>query len=250
MVTGKTIWVLGATSDLGRALILQLASNGNYIVASARSPEKLQRLAQQHNDFIKVLPLDIVCNDSVALAKGKLQQLSKFLDIVVYCTDSCETITTVNELNFKQIMEENLFGLVRCLQLSKFLLLKSQSPQLAIITNLVSGVPQLHSQVYGAANAAMDYFIQSIRDDKNLAPLAITSVKVDFLTDAIPPGVFPFPFGMSKQLMAEQIIKAISSRKAFLEVPSRLYIFFQMLGFFKFSWINSLMYKITHLHGR
>jgi len=44
-ITDKTIWLVGASSGIGRCLATQLAKAGNTVIVSARSEDKLQALA-------------------------------------------------------------------------------------------------------------------------------------------------------------------------------------------------------------
>ena len=62
-LTGKTIWITGASSGIGEELTYQLAEKGNRLIISARRREELERVkkscpAESQKD-IHVLPLDL-----------------------------------------------------------------------------------------------------------------------------------------------------------------------------------------------
>lgn len=241
-LTGKTIWLLGASSDIGKALAHQLADAGNRVIASACSELKLNRLMARHLDQVKVLPIDVSCSDSIYKARIKLNQLVDYLDIVIYCTDGGEKEAVMDDVSFKKAMDENFLGLIRVLQLAKPILRNAKTqPQLAIINTLVSGLSLLHSQAYGAANAAMEYFTASMRADPNLQALKITSIKLDYLAAGYASDHELYaPLSVSKQVMASKIIQAIYLKKDFYDFPSRLYLFLRMVGCFKYAWLKWL----------
>ena len=41
---GKTVWVIGASSGIGKELAIQLANNGSKVILSARNVEALEEL--------------------------------------------------------------------------------------------------------------------------------------------------------------------------------------------------------------
>ncbi|RYZ97118.1 MAG: SDR family NAD(P)-dependent oxidoreductase, partial [Moraxellaceae bacterium] len=57
-ITGRCIWITGASSGLGKALAEKLADAGNFVIVSARSQTALAKLALQYPGRIRSLPLD------------------------------------------------------------------------------------------------------------------------------------------------------------------------------------------------
>ncbi len=72
-ISGKTIWLTGATSALGRQLALQLAAAGNHVIASARNETALQRLVEDSKGVITRLALDLTDKTSMDRAAARLQ---------------------------------------------------------------------------------------------------------------------------------------------------------------------------------
>ena len=63
----QIIWVTGASSGLGRSLVLLLANLGHQVIASARGVKALQELHLLNNN-ICAIPCDI--NDESSLASA------------------------------------------------------------------------------------------------------------------------------------------------------------------------------------
>lgn len=63
----KSIWILGASSGIGKALAQELASHGAHIILSARREEKLKDVQDSlTGDNHLVLPLDVTDADKVS----------------------------------------------------------------------------------------------------------------------------------------------------------------------------------------
>ena len=56
---GKTAWIVGASSGIGRAVAVALLSRGARVAVSARSGDALESMAARHPGAAIVLPLDV-----------------------------------------------------------------------------------------------------------------------------------------------------------------------------------------------
>ena len=70
-LTGKTVWITGASSGIGEALAYALAKKGCKLILSARRIEELERVksscAESDQTNIALLPLDLAAGDSLQL---------------------------------------------------------------------------------------------------------------------------------------------------------------------------------------
>ena len=56
---GKTVWITGASSGIGKALALKISSLKANIVLSSRNKEELENVAKQCKGEAYILPLDL-----------------------------------------------------------------------------------------------------------------------------------------------------------------------------------------------
>ena len=64
---GQRVWLIGASTGIGRALASQLHALGATVIVSARKMEALQAFADQHPGSI-ALPLDVTGAQAVQTA--------------------------------------------------------------------------------------------------------------------------------------------------------------------------------------
>ncbi|MGJ7613132.1 MULTISPECIES: SDR family NAD(P)-dependent oxidoreductase [unclassified Variovorax] len=86
---GKTAWIVGASSGIGRATALALLARGARVGVSARNGEALDELAALHNEAgqpprVIALPLDVCDAASVAAAHAHLLSVTGAIDFVLH----------------------------------------------------------------------------------------------------------------------------------------------------------------------
>ena len=80
---GRTVWLVGASTGIGRATASALHQQGAQVVVSARSADALNAFADAHVGAV-ALPLDVTDAAAVKAAAGALIAKGP-LDCVVYC---------------------------------------------------------------------------------------------------------------------------------------------------------------------
>lgn len=87
---GKTVWIVGASSGIGRALAVALLAHGARVAVSARNAEALAEFAALHGDApdaparVIVLPLDVRDPVAVAAAHAQLTGIAGVIDLVLF----------------------------------------------------------------------------------------------------------------------------------------------------------------------
>src|SRR3990167_461159 len=85
-LAGRTVWLIGASTGLGRATASRLHALGAQVIVSARNEAALRAFVVQHPGSEAVV-LDVVDAASVKLAGERVLALARHgrLDLVVYC---------------------------------------------------------------------------------------------------------------------------------------------------------------------
>ena len=77
----KTIWLVGASSGIGKELALQLADQGHKVVISARRAAELEKIAAENPSRIFSMALDVTDHSHKFLHISMLASLTDHIDI-------------------------------------------------------------------------------------------------------------------------------------------------------------------------
>ena len=222
----KVIWITGASSGLGRSLALQLAGQGNRVIASARNQAELEKLTAQNTNIV-ALPCDITDEEAMQSLRSRIEEVSPALDQVILNAGNCEYLDFPDPdwSAVRRVMEVNFFGTVNCVKLALPLLRQSNSdrPHVVAIVSQVTAAPFPRAEAYGASKAAMRYFFDSLRMDLAVDGIDVTVVNPGFVdTPLTRKNDFPMPFLMQVDEAAERIVKNIAARPRQYSFPLRL----------------------------
>jgi NAD(P)-dependent dehydrogenase (short-subunit alcohol dehydrogenase family) len=81
---GRSVWLVGASTGIGRATAAHLHSLGARVAVSARNAEALNQFVAQHPGSL-ALPLDATDRQAVRNAAAQVVQQQGRIDLVVYC---------------------------------------------------------------------------------------------------------------------------------------------------------------------
>ena len=111
-LTGQTALVLGASSGMGRATVLQLAAQGMRVVAVARRSERLHELAAA-NDHIVPAVGDVTNSEDIRRVVEQARSLTGRIDLVVYATGTNipdRALLEVSPARWQEMLAANLTG--------------------------------------------------------------------------------------------------------------------------------------------
>jgi short-subunit dehydrogenase len=222
----QVIWVTGASSGLGRSLVLSLASQGHQVIASARDEKALKDL-ETNNPNICAIPFDMADESSLAFVQFKMVEKFSAIDQIILNAGTCEYLDFPDPdwAAIRRVMEVNYFGTLNCLKVALPLLRSSRAsrPHIVAIASQVTNAPFPRSEAYGASKAALQYFFDSLRIDLVPDNIDVTVVNPGFVdTPLTRKNNFDMPFLMDVDKAANRIIKNIASRPLVYSFPKRL----------------------------
>lgn len=190
----KTILVTGASRGIGFQTALKLAGDGHTVIATARTECKLNALADQANRG-KIIPVvaDLtISSDIDQLAKaaksaGGLDGLINNAGLV-----HREAFMDTDIEVFKQLMDVNVYGIVRLVQALKTHLKKgSHIVNISSMSGYQGSLKFPGLSAYGAAKAAVIGLSEVLsaefaEDEISVNCLAIGAVQTEMLEEAFP----------------------------------------------------------------
>jgi short-subunit dehydrogenase len=168
-LTNKVIWITGASSGIGEALVYELVKKGTRLIISARRKEELERvkgncpgLAQVN---VRILPLDLNEPSTLQLHTEAAIQFFGHIDILINNGGiSQRSLAKETELDVdRRIMEVDYFG---ALSLTKYLLphfLTRKSGHFVTVSSVMGKIGTPYRTGYAAAKHALHGFFDSLR---------------------------------------------------------------------------------------
>jgi short-subunit dehydrogenase len=229
-VQNKIVWVTGATSGIGEALVHALAKEGAKIVLSARRENELQRVAKEASlsaENSLILPLDLAKNDDYSAEVKKVLDKFSRVDILInnggisQRSLAKDTPIAVD----REIMNVDFFGTV---SLTKALLpsmLANKSGMVVVVSSAVGKFGSPWRSGYSGAKHALHGFFDSLRAECYADGLKVlivcpgfiqTNVSINALTGSgkalgeMDPATAA---GLTASEAARQIIEAIKADK-------------------------------------
>ncbi len=228
----KQVWITGASSGIGEALVKQLAQKGANTILSSRNGEKLIALkntlpnANQHS----IIELDVSDERSINEALARNKDLVDRVDVLINNAGISQRALTweASRESERQIMETNFFGATA---LTKAVLLSMMKRNAGSIISLSSpagafGFPLRSS--YSASKHALHGYFDSLRAELDAAGINIHvmlvlpgRVRTNMSFNALKQdgskhanNDHRLASGLSPEQCAKGIIKAAEKRKA------------------------------------
>lgn len=176
----KVVWVTGASSGIGRETVLQLASKGANVIASARNVEKLHRLKESSGqpERIAVLPMDIEKFEEMGRFSQKAIEIYGKLDILINNAGISQrglAVDTGLTTDFK-IFNTNFFGTVALTKAVLPYFTARQSGQLVVVSSVVGKFGTPLRSTYAASKHALHGFFDSLRAEVHKDHIDVTII--------------------------------------------------------------------------
>lgn len=165
---GKIVWVTGASSGIGEALVHAFAKEGAKIILSARRASELQRVAEQaglKKENYLVLPFDLAdTSNAPAYAQQIVQRFGR-IDVLVNnggYSQRSEAKDTATDID-RKLMEVNYFSAVALTKSVLPIMLQQKSGQLVVVSSIAGKFGFYLRSSYSAAKHALHGFFESLR---------------------------------------------------------------------------------------
>lgn len=230
-VKGKYIWIIGASSGIGRALARELAARGAVLALSARSQDKLKALKDEIGGSHKVVPLDVSKPEDCAEATKTIADSFPCIDSVVFLAAVYDPgpLRDMDLDKAHMMIDVNLKGAFNIVHSVLPYLRKQKERGQIVLCASVAGYRGLPAgQPYSATKAGVQNLAESLRAEEP-----------DLDVKVINPGFVKTPmtdkndFAMPMIISPEEAAKAIAGglqRKGFeIHFPKVFTVFMKVL---------------------
>ena len=184
-LTGKVIWITGASSGIGEALAYQLSKKDTKLILSSRRVKELERVKERckESEDICVLPLDLAESDSLPSKVQEALDYFGHVDILINnggISQRSLIKDTLLEVD-RRVMEVNYFGTVALTKALLPSMIERQSGHIAVVTSAVGIVTTRFRSGYAAAKHALHGFFDTLRIEHYDDNIKVTLILPGFI---------------------------------------------------------------------
>ncbi len=254
-MTGKKIWITGASRGLGAEVARQMARDGWTVAASARSEDELAELVRDAGALdgdISAFPLDITNEEACARTFRDIEAALGPLDVVLLNAGTHEPLDgrafAVEPV--RKLVEVNLMGTVHCLAPAIESFVSRKAGRIAVVASVAGyrGLPT--ASAYGATKAGLINMCEALRPELARAGVALSCVTPGFvktpLTDRNP---FPMPFIMEVEDAAARLVKGLAGDRFEITFPRRFTYIMKFLRMLPYAMYFAVTRRIVSKDG-
>ena len=257
-MTKPLVWITGASSGLGRALAMEMATRGYRLVLTARKRDALETLASEiaarkAGGGVTIAQGDIVDAERMAAIVARAQAEQGGIDIAVLNAGIYIPLdgTKPDLAAFHTTFDVNLKGTANCLVPLIDAMKARRSGQIALVASVAgySGLPM--SAAYGATKAGLINMAEALRFDADRMGITLQVINPGFVeTPATDDNPFEMPFLLKVDDAARRMADGIESRAFEVTFPRRFTYQLKLLRLLPFDVYHWLVARATKWHGK
>lgn len=157
----STILISGTSTGFGYEMSLACARAGHKVIATMRNPQRAPQLgnvAMTENLPISILPMDVDSDESVTTTFQKVFNQTASLDVLINNAGIGQwyAIEDAPMSEFRNTMETNFFGALRCIQAALPHMRKNKRGHIINITSIAGRIASAAQGAYGASKFALE----------------------------------------------------------------------------------------------
>jgi short-subunit dehydrogenase len=249
-LSGARVWLTGASSGIGEALVPPLLRRGARVAVSARRAERLEALAQRwraNGGEVLVVPLDATDRPAVLAAARRIEEAWGGIDVAIFNagTHTPSTSDGFDSAQFVDTMTLNYFGVIYGIEAVLPAMLARGSGHIVGVASLAGYRALPRAPAYGASKAALILALDSIRFDLEPRGITVTTVNPGFVkTPLTDKNTFKMPFLMDVEDAAAIMVRDIERQKRESHFPVPFSWMLKLLRILPFP-----LYRLLILRG-
>ena len=230
--TGRVVWLVGASSGIGRACAELLHARGARVVLSARGGALLDAFTQSHGGSLAIV-LDV--NDRAAMTCAAQQIVQRFgrIDMAVYCAGYYKAMRATH-FDLDEMLQHqriNYGGALHMLDAVLPILLGQGAGHISLVSSVAGyrGLP--NSLGYGPTKAALINLAQTLYLDLQPVGLSVSVVNPGFVdTPLTTANQFKMPALITPTQAAQAMLKGWAAGRFEIHFPKRFTLWLKLLS--------------------
>lgn len=223
---GKTLWITGASSGIGRAVAIELSLKKCHLILSARKKEDLENvgeLCHKNGSIVSIIPFDLGKPDTIEeAAKIVLEEHSRIDGLYHFGGISQRSYAKDTEIAVdRRIFEVNFFGTIELTKRILPTMIKNGGGQIGVTSSIVGKFGFPYRSTYSATKHALHGYFESLRAENTDQDILISMiipgrVKTNISVNALD------QYGKNHDKMDEGQEKGLTAEKAAKIIVKRL----------------------------
>ena len=245
---GKTVWLVGASSGIGRATAHALHVQGAKVIVSARNQQALDIFAAEHPGAT-VLAMDAADAASVEVA-AKIVLCAGPLDLVLYCAGYYKEMraTQFDLANMLQHNQVNYIGALYVLSAVLPHFLARKAGHISLVSSVAGfrGLPQ--GLAYGPTKAALINLAETLYVDLQDSDIGVSLICPGFVeTPLTAQNKFSMPGLIKPEQAADEILRGWAKGQFEIHFPKRFTLLMKALALLPAVLYFPVIRKLTGL---
>ena len=245
----ERIWIIGASSGIGRALAVHLSSQGAQLVLSARAQDALAQLNTELGGAHQVLSCDAAqpgtFNDAIKTIRERPAKLDRIIHLAALYDPM--PMKALDMAKVASILEVNLLGTFALVHAALPLLEAQGGGQLALCGSVAGYIGLPNGQPYSATKAAVMNLAESLRAECP-SSIDIKLISPGFVrTGLTAKNTFTMPMMMEPEDAAIAIAEGLKSRAFEIHFPKAFTLSLKLLRQLPYPLLNPLLRKLSAL---
>lgn len=239
--TGRSVWMVGASSGIGHATARALHAQGARVCVSARSRAPLDAFVLAHPGSL-ALPLDATDRSAMQAAAQTVVAQQGGIDLVMYCAGTYQAMRADSfDLDVAlQHVQVNYAGALVLLQ-AVLPILRTQAQtgrggHLSLVSSVAGfrGLPK--SLAYGPTKAALTHLAEVLYLDLSPLQLGVSVINPGFVaTPLTAQNDFHMPALITPEVAAQEILRGLARGDFEMHFPKRFTLWLKGLRHLPYS---------------
>lgn len=228
---GQVVWLIGASTGIGRATASLLHSRGAKVIVSARNAMALQAFEAAHPGSLGLV-LDVTDPAAFTMAAQRVERLHGRIDLALYCAGYYKAMraTQFDLDEALRHLQVNYAGALHMLNAVLPVLLRQKSGHLSLISSVAGyrGLP--NSLAYGPTKAALINLAQTLYMDLQPLGIGTSVINPGFVeTPLTASNEFTMPALLTPEQAAHEMLKGWAQGRFEIHFPKRFTLWLKAL---------------------
>ncbi len=229
---GRIVWLVGASTGIGRATAHLLHQRGAQVIVSARNSASLHEFEVTHPGALG-LPVDATERESIADATRTVLARFGRIDLVVYCAGYYQAMraTQFDLATALKHQQVNYVGALYLLDAVLPVLTRQKHGHLSLVSSVAGyrGLP--NSLGYGPTKAALINLAQTLYIDLHPLGIGTSVINPGFVSTPLTAGNdFQMPALITPEQAAHEMLKGWAAGRFEIHFPKRFTLWLKALS--------------------